>query len=135
MSDKIQRVTRTELEKRLAELQGEDRFMSANDQLVHLEVQGVMAEQHQQGLSIAKLQVTVDGLMKLVDSMVLDRADLKTHVTRLQGELEQMHVRQNATEARLDTLKAIFDAGLEEIRGANEKIDQFIKNEDENSGP
>jgi len=128
--DKIQRVTRTELEKRYAELQGEDRYMTLNDQLLHVEVQEALRDQHQQGLNIARLQVTVDQLVQLVDSMVLDRGELSAHVRRLQSELEQMHVRQTATDARLETIKTVFDSGLEDIREVNKKIAEFVESGD-----
>jgi ferritin-like protein len=113
----------TELEKKAEELRRTERMMSANDELLHIEMQGVIREQQAQMEIIARMRNGLGRLVKQLEERVtdieLDRDELLTQVTHLSAECEQMHVRQNATDARLDTLKAVFDAGLAEIREAN----------------
>lgn len=122
MSDDIERMPITDLERRASELRKAERMMSANDELVHLEVQGVKKEQELQLAIVARMRTFMTRIEERVTDIEIDRDGLLVEVTHLRAECEQMHIRQNATDARLDTLKAIFDAGLTEIREVNKTI-------------
>lgn len=127
MSDELERVPLTALEKQADELRKAERMMNKNDQLIHLEVQGVLKEQALQMEILARIRNVVKRMDDRLIDIELDRDGLKMEVDHLRAECEQMHVRQNATDARLDVLKSIFDAGLIEIREANKTVSHLLE--------
>lgn len=122
-NEKITRITREELALRaekIEQIKQRNVYMSMSDELVHLEVQGIAEAQARQAGSISALQATVTQMQVLLEHVVLDRDDLVKHVRRLQAECEQLHQHQNATDARLEVIKAVFDAGMIDVRKAIE---------------